>query len=183
MCHFITAVVSAEADLTALETIFRAHGRAFSAHPDDFLIGPLAPGERCFWTTRAHCDCGTPLGGAHRTASRVRDPKIAASRLRRKGWSDARIARALAQRDEASRRERGHADDQTTLAEWCELIRDALGSGAVSALGLLLHWRGNEDVIVLESREVSRSGQVNEAVLAAIRENVVYEFRSDRLQG
>jgi hypothetical protein len=171
-------VVSADADLAALETIFRSHGRAFSTHPDDWLVGPLAPGERCFWTTQAHCDCGTPLGEAHRNASRVRDPTIAASRLRRKGWSDARIARAHAQREEASRRERRHADGQTTLAEWCELIRDALGSRAVSALGLVLHWRGNEDTIVLESREVSRSGQVNEAVLAAIRENVLYEFRS-----
>lgn len=100
-----------------------------------------------------------------------------AARLRRKGWSEAKIARAITQRDDASRRERSRADRQTPLIDWCNLIRDALASGATSSLGLLLHFHSG-DAVEIKAREVLRGGQLNEPILAAIREDVLYEFRN-----
>lgn len=95
MCTFITAVLPASADADAVAAIFRAHGRAFI--PGAMYAtraGFLAAGERAFHTTLGHCDCGTPLGRA--TLSSGRDPSgDMAARLRRKGWSKAKIARAV----------------------------------------------------------------------------------------
>lgn len=107
MCFFIFAVLPKDADAEAVKANFRAHGRICveAGGLSDGLRAGLAPGERLFHTTPVHCDCGTPLGQA---ASPGRDPAKAAeamvARLRRKGWSEAKIARVRRSR---SRQEHG----------------------------------------------------------------------------
>ncbi|MBP6749208.1 MAG: hypothetical protein KA144_06180 [Xanthomonadaceae bacterium] len=183
MCQFISAVLPSHADVEAVAAVFRAHGRFFSPRrADSAIVASFASGERIFGTTPGHCDCGTPLGSAHDAWSARRDdPEIEAARLRRKGWSEAKIARAIEQRAEAkSRPPRPRAEPAiTSLSVWRELIEAVLASRATPSLGLVLHGMEHpndfEDFPV-SGRERIAHNRLNEAVLASMREDTLYDF-------
>ena len=143
MCTFITAVLPAEADRAAVAARLRAHRRGCIAHVNVSLQAQLKSGETACLTHHAHCDCGTPLGAAlHARRSPEDKAAAAAERMRRKGWSEAKIARALSQQDEAVVRNTLavlNRNDADTLgaAEWLACLRDLLDSGATAWIGLI----------------------------------------------
>lgn len=183
MCHFISAILPADAGTDAVAAIFRAHGRVCRPRrPDSALAVSLPHGERVFHTTPGHCDCGTPIGRADMAGDAVHAAREAeAARLRRKGWSEAKIARTLAQRDAATARPpRGDSGPApTSLAAWCALIRAVLASGATASLGLVLHGHGSGDDfedLPLSAGERVPCGALDEDLLATLREDVGYRF-------
>lgn len=179
MCTFITAVLPASADIDTVAAIFRAYGRvcvprsmgASQAHA-------LAAGERLFHTTPTHCDCGTPLGRSTWRSGRDKSGDVAA-RLRRKGWSEAKIARAVAQRAEADARppRPGGEPAQTSLAEWVALIDAVMASRATSSLGL--YWDnvdGAFDAPPPTVRVRVASSSLDEAILAGMPGGIIHDF-------
>lgn len=179
MCTFITAVLPASADADAVAAIFRAHGRAFipgAMYATHAVF--LAAGERAFHTTLGHCDCGTPLGRA--TLSSDRDPSAdMAARLRRKGWSEAKIARAVAQRAEADARPPRPSGEpgQTSLAGWVALIEAVMASGATPSVGL--YWEntpgaGDEPVSSAQRVRIARAS-LDETILAGMAKGVIHD--------
>lgn len=180
MCTFITAVLPATADADAVAVLFRAHGRTFipgamyATH-----AAFLAAGERAFHTTLGHCDCGTPLGRATLSSGRDKSGDVAA-RLRRKGWSEAKIARAVAQRAEADARPPRPSGEpaQTSLAEWVALIDAVMASGATRSLGL--YWEnapGTDDEPVSSAPRVRiPRASLDEALLAGMPGGIIHDF-------
>ncbi len=201
MCQYITAILPNDVDSAAIAAVFRTHGRACEAYVNAALAAQIGDAERSYCTTVGHCDCGTPLGSvdvaaAPRGGDDDADPEdadpetedvsqahaIEAARLRRKGWSEAKIARALAQRDQALARPRVRRGEQqqTSLNQWRTLILETLATSRTAYVGLLLHhYHGsiNNEEIALRSREIVRANDLNEAKLAAMREDTIYEFR------
>ncbi|NUO75973.1 MAG: hypothetical protein HOQ32_08160 [Lysobacter sp.] len=174
MCRFITAAVSAEADLAALQAIAQRHGRRLLPTSNPSIERQLGPGLRYCLTTPAHCDCDTPLGG--RLRDRVKDPAEAVQRMRRKGWSEAKIERALAQ--QRSARET-HAPAQDSCAPWLEFIRDMLSQPRSTRFGLLMCWYSGQldDDVVLADRHSVPLASLDLQLLDSMREGVLYEFR------
>lgn len=179
MCLYILAVLPKDADAEAVKTLFRAHGgRCVEAGGlSDGLRAGLAPAEHFFHTTPAHCDCGTPLGQATLPG---RDPvqvaEATAARLRRKGWSEAKIARSLAQQVAAEDRPSRQSGDlaSTSLAEWVALIDAVLASNATRSLGLL--WCELDDVVDPADRSRIRRAALDEDALAHMRRDVIHDF-------
>lgn len=180
MCTFITAVLPAAADADAVAVLFRTHGRAFipgAMHAT--RAGLLATGERAFYTTPGHCDCGTPLGRSTWRSGRDKAADMAA-RLRRKGWSEAKIARAVMQHAEADARPPRPSGEPapTSLAEWAALIDAVMASGAKSSLGL--YWENtpgadDESVSPPPRMRIPRSS-LDAAVLDGMAEGVIHDF-------
>jgi hypothetical protein len=183
MCTFITAIVPKDADTTELTAIFRAHGRACRAYVNPALAAQIDAAQAAYYTTVGHCDCGTPLGEMHKAVGRAKDPEAIADRYRRKGWSEAKIARAIMQQDEADARPRDPLrgeQRQTSLSEWCALIREALTLPGLPSVGLLMHDYHDsvdDEAIVLQGRELLYAGDLNEAMLASMHPTRIYEFR------
>lgn len=188
MCQFITAIFPSDADTPELAALFRAHGRTCSAYVSVSLAMQIGSTESSYITTVGHCDCGTPLGGASTDAAAgsgdgrdARDIEIA--RLRRKGWSQSKIERSLVQRDEAKARPRTprRGDQlQMGLDGWCALIREALALPRTAYIGLLHHdYSGdiNDEEIALQERQVIRASGLDEAKLASMHVDTIYEFR------
>lgn len=179
MCIYILAVLPKDADAEAVKAIFRAHGRAcFEAgRLSAGLLAGLAADEHMFHTTPGHCDCGTPLG---RATLPGRDPAQAAeataARLRRKGWSEAKIARSLAQQVAAEDRSSRPSGDlvPTSLAEWVALIDAVLASNATRSLGLL--WCELDDVVGATDRPRIRRAALDEDALAHMRRGAIHDF-------
>ena len=170
MCRFITAVLPNDVDIEKCAEIFHAHRRACDAYSNPALAAAIGNEASCYCTTVGHCDCDSPLGSANfrGSAGRGKTPEAAAVRMRNKGWSEAKIARALGQRSEADARPRSPVRggrEETTLDEWCALIRDVLALRGVAFVGLLIHQYGgsvDDEAIVLQKHEVVRARDLDE---------------------
>ncbi len=176
MCHFITAVLPRSANHSALAEIAARHGRALKPQRNPSVEEHLKPGEHYFLTTKCHCDCGTTLGALRRAESKFERRKSAAekeeSKLRRKGWSEAKIKRWKEQKAEHLAKLKSTQD----ATDWEDLLRDMLNSRQTPFVGLLLHWYSSsiEERIELQGRE---DVKVSAETLGRMREDVLYEFQ------
>jgi hypothetical protein len=181
MCHYITAVLPRSADHSGLDALAREHGRQFKPLSNPGVQAQLQSDEQYFITTTGHCDCGTPLGALLQGAGRSPDWAAQEQRLLRKGWSKAKVARALAQKQEDLRAssETSATSNLMAVSSWVSFIGAVLGSGKTSHLGLLLHmYSGSiESHIALAGREVVRSTELTGELLGRMKEDVLYVFR------
>lgn len=136
MCHFITLVTDAP-DTSALDAAMRGHDRFARPTQNESVAGAMRAGERQFHTNPRECDCGTVLGRDDADAT-DEDNGRAADRLRRKGWSEARIRRSL----EESARVRAlpaKSRGADSLSLWQGVVSRVLGLPGVSTVGVLVH--------------------------------------------
>jgi hypothetical protein len=179
MCTFIHAVLPADADLATVSSILQTRGRACT--PIVHAGWRFEAGERLCSTTVDHCDCGTPLASSR---GAVADEKGAQwrDRMRHKGWSAAKIARADMQRMSAAERPAAPRTSEvvTSLSEWRALIEDVLQSRATVSFGVFVESSGrgrDRDVVRTPDRERVRLASLDDAMLESMREDVIYEFR------
>lgn len=106
MCHFITLIVPTE-DGEAVQAVMKRHGRAAAPIDNPSIRKLLREDEQQYLTTHGHCDCDTVLARRH-TAEEIEE-RLAreAARLKRKGWSAAKIARAMDDQHKADARPKG----------------------------------------------------------------------------
>ena len=171
MCDFINLVLPAQADIDALRLIVERHGRVLEPNPEARVARELGADERAYLTTRI-CDCGTRLA-ARRVRSREHDEDRAAARLRRDGWSEAKIRRWREQRSEAVvRRSEARAHSrQDEVAMWIALIGELLDA-KVAHVGLLVHWATDS----IQRGPVLPRGRLNVETMASLEKNVLVTF-------
>lgn len=178
MCHFITATVPGDADLKQVRAVIAAHKRGFQRLANSHLQPQLPPGDQYLGLTWRMCDCGTVLGClASQEEDSAKPGMRETEKLRRKGWSQARIERWTGER-ERSREKRGQAQEQR-LAEaqgWLDFLRALLSSGGVAHVGLLLHWYRTgpeEERFAIQRTETVRVDEVTPEALMRIEEDVL----------
>ena len=179
MCHFVTAVLPARVNHALLAEIAVRHGRALKPLKSPSIEGQLKTGERYFLTNRVHCDCGTALGALGRTESELESRKSAIDdeeqKLRRKGWSAAKINRWKEQKSRHLARPKDAAD----TTDWQALLTEMCQSGQTPYVGLLLHWYDGpiEGRVELRGRESVKVKNLGSETLSRMHEDVLYEFQ------
>lgn len=134
MCTFITVFLPTTLAHDTAAAIFTRSGRRLFAQASPSLQAAVGPGWQP-WLSAAHCDCGTALASARAERERKGD----AERWRKKGWSEAKIARALAEQlarhaqDQQVRRDEALGD----AGQWLQRI-DALLQSGTERIGLLV---------------------------------------------
>ena len=178
MCHFVTAVLPAHAPHAALDAIARRHKRQLQPQSNPSLAAQIGPQRRAYLTTLAHCDCGTVIGSARARARRAPDWDNEERQLRKRGWSAAKVARALAQKQErAAASEQSDVETSAVQCDaWVGLLNEALKAGA-DEFGLLLHAYSGplDEEITLRGREIVPVDAAAE-MLEQMREDVLYVF-------
>lgn len=180
MCHFITATLPPRADVDTVRGIATSFRRAWRPIESGPVVAQLAPGETYYLTTPNHCDCGTVLGSANRDAGQEIDPAQSIRKLKRKGWSESKIDRWLADKRAAAKRthdkplEPGELDSKT----WNLLLSSVLESGATSKIGLMLHMYSGliTDAEIRLHRTSVSLADITPAFLEGIEEDRLYEF-------
>lgn len=115
MCHFIT-LVAPSVDAEAVRAVMERHGRTASPIDNPSVRKMLLDGEHQYLTTSGHCDCGTALVPALGPSDAVEEAAAKdVARLKRKGWSDAKIARAAEDRRRVDARPGKEAPDSIEL--------------------------------------------------------------------
>lgn len=179
MCHFVTAVLPASAPHAELDAVAHKHGRQLCPLASPSIERQIRSDQRYFLTTIGHCDCGTVLGSDNACAARAPDWAVEEQRLLKKGWSKAKISRALAQKQKCfiTSDQAAQLASAAELRSWADLISEVLDSGA-REFGLLLHsYRGplDED-IQLKGVEHVVAGVTTGETLRQMREDVLYLF-------
>jgi hypothetical protein len=185
MCHFVTAVVGGGADLTRLNAIAQKHHRWFTPLVNDSVEPHLRKDETYVSTLPrgARCDCGTGLGWLPRELARA--PKPAGgdadiAKLRRKGWSEAKISRWLESKERDSRTwappSPQQVESDTQNDSWLALADEVLAEPGVSSFGLMVHWyrSGLENRIPFKGRN---DVALSRAALASMEDCRLYVFR------
>jgi len=188
MCDFITATLPANTDAKRAAGIFARHKLGFKEIENDSVRKYLEAGDLYILTTRGHCDCGTVIG------SHYRDPQPAAEKkeqflkrdiekLKKKGWSQAKIDRWLKEAElTADKEKRGEelADEYEArfASDWVAFIQDILTSKVADRVGLLVHsYSGGLSArIPIAGKKQVNLKELNENVLLQMSEDVIYEF-------
>jgi hypothetical protein len=183
MCTFITLVAATD-DLDRMNAILatwdkRSHTRRAERVDTPGLHACLAPDEREYWLTRLPCDCGTYLGCAVQRANNPDDERAAdIARYRRKGWSEAKIARTEADKDRAAARPvRNPPNEDGTY--WIDLLT-ALAEGlGLQEVGLMHHFYTKSPGAEPDMATRRNAGTLSEAdqVLARMEDGVIHDFR------
>lgn len=182
MCTFIT-LIAANDDLDRINAILasldnRGHVRRAERVETPGLRACLAPQEREYWLSRGTCDCGTYLGHEFQRGENPEEARAAAiSRYRRKGWSEARIARALADKARAEARPARRQPNEDA-AYWSHLM-NALAEGlGLQRLGLMHHFYRTSPGQEPESATRTEGGHIAHAgdVLGRMQDGVIHDF-------
>jgi hypothetical protein len=134
MCTFITVFLPTSLPRVEAAAIMERSGRRLFAQASPSLKAAVGPDWQP-WLSAAHCDCGTALRSARAEPAWKGD----AERWRKKGWSEAKIARALAEQlahfqQERQARQSEGLDD---AGQWLQRI-DALLQAGAARIGLLV---------------------------------------------
>ena len=177
MCHYITATVPENADLHSLQLVARRHGQRLDPVENPHVEKQLPRGSRYVATTSGICDCGTALG-YQRSIDNSDDLKQKASKFRKRGWSEDRVQRWIA--EQQAKAPQIDASELSNAEKWVAFIRDALLQPAVAEFGLLLHWyKGSPGTerINLRASETVMLADLSPELLLNIEEDLLYRFR------
>lgn len=174
MCHYITLIVPTD-DTVAVKAVMETHGRTATPIDGVSVAKVLRTNERQYLTARNNCDCGTIL--VHRTDSPDDESKFI-GRLKRKKWSEGKIARAVTERREAM--ERTSRVDSYDL--WEKVILDLKTQMKLPYVALFLRFYSGsieDDAFAATRRELPAELSVLEG-LSQLAENEVTIFRFNR---
>jgi hypothetical protein len=182
VCTFITLIAASD-DLdrvnAVLSTLNRRDYQRRAVRVDTPAVRRvLAAEEREYFLVHGPCDCGTFLGHAL-GGDADPDAKRAADieRYRRKGWSDARIARAIGEKHRADARPSRHKPNEDA-AYWIDLMMALATELGLKRLGLMNHFYktgpGNEPDYVSrkEAGPIAHSAET----LASMAGSVIHDF-------
>lgn len=145
MSDFVSLVLPAGADTVALARLMAAHGRNLRPQDNASLQAHIGSDWRAYLTHTRESDEGTALGAGSRPSGPRLDAERDAARMRKRGWNEARIARALAQRSahaqwagqQAPQRAHLRAAHTADAEAWSALLQ-ALFAEGVERLGLMV---------------------------------------------
>ncbi len=178
MCQFITGVLPSEGRLPHAHDALTRMGRRLVSVDNEAVRHQLLPNEAYYALSAGGCDCGAALGRiAMDRAGRERDDTAKARKLAARGWSAAKVERALASRVRAREdAERAAADE---IAQWTALLTD-LHRGGFRYVGLLRHFYHGDlhDEPLVIRRRVVVVGPDAPGALESMDEDTLVEFRS-----
>ncbi|MEM7370895.1 MAG: hypothetical protein AAF587_19930 [Bacteroidota bacterium] len=191
MCHYITAILPAHADLQAINAIGKSYGVSFSTLGNEHIERQLQSDQQYLWKESKFCDCGTSFGAfacyqhTHPDTS-LKDIK----KLRKKGWSEAKIQKWLDNKARSKQKnERSEEWSKKTYEQdarvWIQFLTDLASENICGYLGLLFHWyRGgieSERIDIVQTHETGID-QLNEDAIFHFLEDHIYQinFRNKR---
>lgn len=184
MCHYITGLLSPDADSSAVGRVAKSHLRKWQPLEKHSLRSTLRDGETYYLTTRGMCDCGTGLGVLTTGTPREPNYQRKAKRLRKKGWSETKIELWLdGKRRELEKIESRNADYLTNppvdVVHWKEFISDVLDANLAEYVGLIVHWYDGlietERINITDRRWIPYEEVSHEYLLRA-EEDVIHTF-------
>ena len=188
MCYFITATLPSKASVETVRLLAKTYGLNWRPIENLTVSEQLEDGELQYLTTRGHCDCGTELGSANRTSEKAAKDISYSNEImefRKKGWSESKIQRWLAEKEKVNKREARIEAEQvkleTEIDRWIAFIEKIIENKTAVSIGVLLHnYSGDIETerIQIKSRESQSISNLKREYLLKIEEDIIYEYHS-----
>lgn len=169
------------ADVENVKQVLARYHRGFETVENRHVSKLLKPREIYISPSPKHCDCGTALGSTRRLTAGEEAPGLTreVNKRKRKGWSEAKIARWQEQLENNRRanaeREENTRETGADLDGWVNIIRDFHADVGLGYVGILLHWyRGGLSERIDVTRKKLRFDDHIKASLGSIEEDVLY---------
>jgi hypothetical protein len=168
MCHFITAICSSKTKLSDINSVGKTYGLEFEDCENEHITKQLAKTEKYLWKKSKMCDCGTSLGEAsfiNDKTERVQKSEI--DKLKKKGWTEAKITRYLADKKKSEDKIAQQNDailnnKSNELDNYVNFLQEVLKKTDTDVFGLLLHWYSkspeNENIKLADRRNIISKG-------------------------
>lgn len=185
MCHYITAIVPKQADIQALNRIGQPYGLTFSPLENDSVEKQLRSDQQYLWKESKFCDCGTAFGAFALDGNKKPDTyKKDLKKLRKKGWSEAKIQKwldnkARTEQKEVRSEEWSKKKYEQDAQVWIQFLTELSTKNICSYLGLMFHWyAGDLETERIQILQTHPSGldQLNEEVIFHFLEDHIYQF-------
>ncbi len=186
MCIFITATMAPRGDETAVRRLAESALLNWEPLVNPVVLSQLHPGERTFSTTRGTCDCGTEIGISHRSNGPARDPDISRSvqNFRKKGWSEAKIDRWVAQTAANSARRREAvavrlSGPHPEIDRWIQFLSAVLTGYHADWIGILVHWYGGgvaDEALAIGTNRWLSTADLTEDCLLGLEDDTLYRI-------
>lgn len=179
MCYYITATVPAESNLEILRQVIKKHSFGFTSLTNSFITVQLPKGSRYYRATGSYCDCDDGFGYSfhYDRTSNPNDLAKHANKLRKKGWSEAKIHRSLQERTLAH--EKPRPGIQESADRWIKFLREILSVKQNPKIGLITHfYQGDietEDFHIKTTQTLVLTDLHQETVLG-LKDDVLYTF-------
>jgi hypothetical protein len=186
MCHFITAVIDKKTNLDSLNALGKEYIISFTRCSNQYVEEQLRDNEQYLAKHCKYCDCGTQLGMLTREQSPdlMMIEKRDIEKLQRKGWSENKIKRWIADREKSIEKDKaryeklinGHHAD---VYNWLLYFNKVLSESQMTHIGLLLHWyKGatHSERIKIKDRRKILMTELTEEVLLKMEEDVIYDI-------
>lgn len=146
MCHFITAICSSKTKIAEINAIGKTYDLEFEDCENDYITKQLLKTEKYLWKKSKMCDCGTSLGeDSFNNNKTVRVEKSEVEKLKKKGWTETKITRYLA--DKKKKEDKIAQQNETILKRksneldnYVQFLQEVLKRVDTEVFGLLLHW-------------------------------------------
>lgn len=181
VCHYLTAALPEGVDLPALAPILKTHRQTLTPLSNPWVEAQLPAALAYSSACGKHCDCGTAVGWL--AQQDPLEPGADATRLRRRGWSDARVQRWLEEKGRAHEkrfRDREGSTPHDEAEAWAAFIRALLIGGRLNCFGLLLHWySGSPETERFRLRD-TRTASPDAGAILRVEEDVLTLFELPR---
>jgi len=183
MCTFITGVLPSSERLSEIKTVGSSLGFYFQPVENDHVQAQLRRGEVYVRITRNRCDCDTILGSCRPSSNPDNDShkkEREIEKLRRKGWSEAKVAQHLFQKGNSQKEKHAvETESRLPFAEtWTNNLKRLIESGVVMQLGILLHWYSGplSGRITIRQRKTVSLTVMDPRFLLELEDDVLYDF-------
>ena len=179
MCYYITATVPAESNLEVLRQVINKHGFGFTSLTNSFITTQLPKGSHYYRATGSYCDCDDGFGYSfhYDRHSTQNDITKHTNKLRKKGWSEAKIDRSLQERTLA--REKLRPGIPESASRWITFIHEILSAKRTPKVGLITHfYHGDietEDYHIKSTKTLVLTDLRQETILG-LEDDVLYTF-------
>ena len=179
MCYYITATVPAESNLEVLRQVINKHGFGFTSLTNRFIAAQLPKGSQYYRATGSTAIAMTVLATRFTIdrTSNQNDLARHANKLRKKGWSEAKIQQSLRERTLA--REKPRPDITESAYRWIKFLREILSAKRTPRIGLITHfYQGDietEDFHINSTQTLVLTDLRQETILG-LEDDVLYTF-------
>jgi hypothetical protein len=179
MCYYITATVPVEGNLEVLRQVINKHGFVFTSLTNSFITAQLPKGSQYYRVTGSYCDCDDGFGYSfhYDRTSNPNDLAKHANKLRKKGWSEAKIHRSLLEKTLA--REKPRPDILESAYRWIKFLREFLSAKRTPRIGLITRfYQGDietEGFHIKSTRTLVLTDLHQETILG-LEDDVLYTF-------
>ena len=186
MCHFITGVFSGKVTIESINAIGKDFALKFEYSENDFVQSQLKASEHYIAKVSKYCDCGTLLGSLNKEKANnlQRIEKAEFEKLKKKGWSESKIERFIADKNKSIQKQAFSLEQQREYAiegikKWTDFINRLFSETSIETFGLLLHWYGQNERIKISSREIVSITDFTGMKLLEMDEDKLYLIRKN----